>query len=836
MAIVNRFSIKSRLMILLLFVSLGSVLTTGILSWLRFRKSFEERTFAQLTSIRAAKANEIESYLLNLRSQIEILSEDRMVIAAMVDLNSAYKDLQSQIIPSDWVQKIEDFYAEDFFPRLAETTQGKQILANYSPTKQSAQYLQYHYIANNSFPTEKKKNLIDAQDGSDYSKFHSEYHPIFRNITQKFGYGDLFLIDFNTEEIVYSVEKKTDFATGLQRGPYRRSNLAAIVEKVKDNPGKGFVQVVDFKPYAASIGIPTTFFATPIYNGPHIVGILAIQFPVDQLNDILTVNQKWDGLGETGEVYLVGSDFLMRSLSRFLIQDPQGYEANLREAGLSDNTIALIKKLQTSVLLQPVKTKAASSAIAGISGTTVVDDYRGVRVLSAHAGLKIEGLEWGIIAEINSSEAFEPLYALQTYLIILAAIILLLVIWLSNIAVQNLVKPIQTLIDATSNVEAGQQTLELNWRRRDEFGQLGQAFDRMIRQIGNKTELLERKEQENKALLLNFLPDVVVARIRQGESEIADSISQVTVLFAQITGLTELSQRKSVREVASILTQLINAFDEQAEQYGVEKQNAIEANYVAVCGLSRAYLDHVERTVNFALRILETLQSLNKQHQIDLGLRIGIHSGAIMAAIIGTRNFSYRLWGETVQVAAHLNNQSILGTNSIVVTQPISESLADQHLFVPYHSVEIENLGQFASWLLVTRSGILSEQINLVESSFNKLLPEAESTAQIFYERLYEIAPTVRSMFKGEVTERKAQLWYILKTAVNGLSDLEELVPKVQDFGRRYIGHRVKKKDYEHVGEAWLWTLEQKLGQNFTPELKKAWISVYTLISGVLSR
>ena len=836
MAIINRFSIKSRLLILFLLVSLGSVLATGILSWLRFRQSLEERTFAQLTSIRASKAHEIESYMRSLRSQLEILSEDRMVIAAMVDLNSAYKDLQSQIIPREWLKKTEDFYAEDFFPRLAETTQGEQILANYSPTKQSAQYLQYHYIANNSFPIAEKKNLTDAQDGSDYSKFHSEYHEIFRNIIQKFGYGDLFLIDFNTEEIIYSVEKKTDFATSLQRGPYRRSNLAAVVEAVKDNPGKDFVQVVDFKPYAASIGVPTAFFATPIYNGPHIVGILAIQFPVDQLNNILTGNQTWDGLGTTGEVYLVGSDFLMRSLSRFLIQDPQGYEANLREAGLSDNTIALIKKLQTSVLLQPVKTKASNSAIAGVSGTTIVDDYRGVRVLSSHEGLKIEGLEWGIIAEINSSEAFKPLYTLQTYLIILAAIILLLVIWLSNIVGQNFVNPIQTLIDTTVNIGAGKQKLELNWQRKDEFGQLGKAFDSMIQQIGSKTELLERKEQENKALLLNFLPDVVVARIRQGESEIADSITQVTVLFTQITGLTELSQGKSAREIAAILTQLVNAFDQQAEQYGVEKQNTVGVNYVTVCGLSRGYLDHVDRTVNFALRLLEILQSINQENQLDLGLRMGIHSGAMMAAIIGTQNFSYRLWGETMQVAANLNNKAVLGTNSIVVTQPIYESLAEQHLFVPYHSVEIENLGHFTSWLLVTRSGIFAEQINLVETSFRKLLPEAESTAEIFYERLYEVAPTVRSLFKGEAQERRAQLWYILNTAVDGLSDLEELVPKVQDFGRRYIGHRVKKKDYEHVGEALLWTLEQKLGQNFTPTVQKAWSSVYTLISSVLSR
>ena len=122
MALVNRFSIKSRLMVFLLLVSLGSLLATGILSWLQFRKAFKERTFEQLTSIRASKANGIESYLLSLGSHVEILSKNTMVVSAMVEFNSAYKKLQTQVIPREWSQKIENFYGQDFFPQLAKTT------------------------------------------------------------------------------------------------------------------------------------------------------------------------------------------------------------------------------------------------------------------------------------------------------------------------------------------------------------------------------------------------------------------------------------------------------------------------------------------------------------------------------------------------------------------------------------------------------------------------------------------------------------------------------------------------------------------------------------------
>ena len=713
MVLTNRLSIKSKLMALLLGISLSSVLATGIVSWLRFKNTVESRMFKQLTSVRVSKSNQIESYIQSVRNHVETLSEDFMVISAMVEFNSAYKLLQNEVIPNQWREKIGDYYRQEFFPRLSKNIPGEQVLTNYSPREQAEQYLQYHYIANNSFPVGEKNKLNDAKDGSDYSKFHQKYHGNFRNIIQKFGYYDLFLIDFNTGEIVYSVEKETDYATSLQRGAYRRSNLAKIVEAVKDNPGKGFVQVVDFKPYSPSYAVPAAFFAAPIYNGPHIVGVLAVQFPVEKVNEILTVEQNWDGLGKTGEVYLVGSDLLMRSVSRFLIEDPKGYETKLRESGLSDRTIDLIKRLNTSILLQPVNTEAARSAIGGVSGTTIVNDYRGIEVLSSYEKLKIQGLEWAILAEIDSSEAFEPLYALQTYLIILAAIIILLIIAFSNLLAQNFVKPIHTLINAGNRVKQGEYDVKVDLARQDEIGELGQAFNSIMNGIRVQGELVKQKKQDNNALLLNFLPDTVVARIKQGEQQIVDFIPQATVLFARIVGISQLSASNKTKEVLLIFNKLVNAFDENARKYGVNKQNTTGDYYVAVCGLSSAYLDHVERTVKLALQMLETLDAINQEHELDLGLRIAIHSGSLMAGIVGIQNFTYQIWGETVDIAANLSNK--LSANGILITQIVGENLSDQYFVVNHNTVEIEGLGELPTWMLVAPSKN-SQQLHTIES------------------------------------------------------------------------------------------------------------------------
>ncbi len=832
MVLINRFSIKSKLMVLLLGVSLGSLLGAGIISWLQFKKTVESRVFQQLTSVRVSKSNQIESYIQSLRNHIETLSEDSMIISAMVEFNSAYKELQNQVIPNQWRQKIEAYYRQEFFPRLSKNVLGEQVLTNYRPTAQAEQYLQYHYIANNSFPVGQKSKLIDPEDGSDYSKFHQKYHRQFRNISQKFGYYDLFLIDFKTGEIVYSVEKETDYATSLERGPYRRSNLAAILSAVKDNPGKGFVQVVDFKPYAPSYGVPAAFFAAPIYNGPHIVGVLAVQFPVEKVNEILTVEQNWDGLGKTGEIYLVGSDLLMRSVSRFLIEDPKGYEAKLRQSGLSDRTIALIKQLNTSILLQPVKTKAAELAIVGVSGTVIVNDYRGVEVLSSHGKLKMQGLEWGILAEIDSSEAFAPLYALQTYLIILTAIIILLIIGFSILVAQNFVNPIQTLINAGERIKQGERDVEVKLERQDELGELGQAFNSIMGDIRIQDELVQRQRRDNNALLLNFLPDTVVARIKQGEKQIFDAIPQVTVLFARIVGLSQLSQHKQNREILAIFNQLITAFDENAEQHGLSKQSTVGDNYFAVCGLSRAYLDHSERTVKFTMQMLEILDAINAEYQVDLGLQIAIHSGSLMAGIIGTQQFAYRLWGETTNIAANLSNQ--VGINGILITQPVHDNISDQYLFIKHKPIETENMGELPTWILLTPKGKFSRQVELVQSSLIQLLPQSDSTGKLFYERLFEVAPETRSMFKGDMVLQRRKFMEMLQIAVNGLSNLENILPRIQDLGRKHGSYGVKEEQYETVTGALLWTLEQKLGQSFTPEVKTAWMSACNLLTGVM--
>ena len=123
------------------------------------------------------------------------------------------------------------------------------------------------------------------------------------------------------------------------------------------------------------------------------------------------------------------------------------------------------------------------------------------------------------------------------------------------------------------------------------------------------------------------------------------------------------------------------------------------------------------------------------------------------------------------------------------------------------------------------------QQIDLVQSSFKKVVPIAGTAADLFYDRLFEIAPEVRSMFPQDLSEQKKKLMAMLSTAVAGLSRLDTLMPAVQALGRRHGGYGVKAQHYASVGSALLWTLEKGLGEAFTPEVKDAWATTYIVLS-----
>ncbi|MDB9312239.1 adenylate/guanylate cyclase domain-containing protein [Spirulina sp. CS-785/01] len=687
---------------MLILVALISILIIGTLGWSWARSELKRNIFDHLTSVRTSKAYQVESYFKILKNHVETLCEDQMVVAAMKDFRNAYEQLYDiKTLTTQEHEALQTYYEQEFFPRLTERILGSPNYTTYRPDSKPSEYLQYQYITANPHPVGQKDALENAQDGSVYTALHDRYHKLFKHLVKKFGYYDLFLIDPETAQIIYSVYKETDFGTSLENGPYSRSNFARLVSDVRDNPDPGAIQVVDFAMYKPSYFAPAAFMGGPIYDGTNFVGILAVQMPVDEINRVLTGNQRWkqDGLGESGETYLVGTDYLMRSVSRFLIEKPEQYKETLRSIGFPRSTVQLIDQLDTSILLQRVKTEAAKASLSGQEGTQITDDYRGVPVLSSYAPLHIEGLEWAILSEMDLAESYAPVYSLTTYLFLSTVILILVLTLIAGITATRFVKPIDALIAASHKAQVEDGEIEMLLESDDEFGELAGIFNDLVYRMREHIEQAEQRYRKSQTLLLNFLPFEVLRRIDQDEKNIFEQIHPVTVLSAKVIGLGQLVHQYPPERVSQLLNELLNSFDGIAQKSDIDRFKFASDRYLAVCGLSKPRLDHERRILDFALKILDQIQTYNNLHQTSLSLCIGIDTGTVITGLLDTQPISYDLWGEPVAFASLLMDHAEI--NTIVTTNVIHERLQDFYNFHKGNILAFEGQEQM-TWILKT--------------------------------------------------------------------------------------------------------------------------------------
>lgn len=707
----TQLSIKSKLILMLLAVSGLSTLITAYLGYRSGQTNLTDRVFSQLTSVRASKAYQIESYFKTIRHHTQTMSENPAIVSAMAEFDAALAELDTVVVPPQADGAIAKYYQDELLTRLAKVEEGTPILQSYTPQTAAGRYLQYHYIAANPNPVGKKHLLTQATDGSDYSDLHARYHPIFRNLIEKFGYYDMFLIDPDGN-IVYTVFKETDYISNLQTGPYKDSNLARLAARVQTSKERDYAWIEDFEPYTPSYGAPAAFIAAPIFDQSKLIGVLAFQMPVNEINAVMTGNQDWesDGLGETGETYLVGSDGLMRSVSRFLVQDPEGYADSLRAIGVKEDDITRIDQYGTSILQQTVETEAVEEALTGQEGTQIIDDYRGTPVLSSYAPLEIEGLDWAILAEMDLAEAYAPIYSFKRQILVSATLLLLLVTLLAMGLAHLFVRPIQKLIDSARKVAAGELDTIAVPEAEDEFGELGESFNAMVRSLRTQTNLVEQKNQENEQLLLSVFPAAIAKRLQRGEKNIAEDLSNVAVLFADLTGFAKLSAALSAYESVSILNDLIGAFDEAGDRYGMEKIKTIGDSYLTVCGLSVPYLDHDKRAIDFGLDLLGIVRRFNLERGFQLNVQIGINSGDVVAGIVGRNKVIYDVWGDTINLASALRDHAPPG--GILVSEGVHQRLYDLYQFEPVGNLDANGSGKLPAWRLKsTRLPVDAEEL-----------------------------------------------------------------------------------------------------------------------------
>lgn len=691
----QRLAVQSRLIVLLLIVSLGSILAIG---WIGYRSAREALTHAvqqQLQSVRHSKTTALVDTLEGLREQALSLSDGRMATEGMAAFRRGMAGLTDAALEPSQEEELRNWYVEAFIPDLEKHLGGSPQVEQYLPSSPRERYLQYHYL----LPEARRSGADrrDSVDDSEYAIVHAAVRERMARAAALFGYEDILLIDDDTLEVVYSLRKRPDFATSLKNGPYAATNLARAAGALAHSRDKDASRFVDIEPYVPDAGLPVGFVLSPIFDGPEMIGILALEFPVERIVDITTGRFQWakEGMGRTGECYLVGPDLSMRSRSRFMVEDPEAFIRSLRQSPLPAATVDQIERQGNVINQLPVRTRAAEEALRGREGLAVIDDYRGVPVLSSYGPLDLDTLRWGVIAEIDVEEAYAPIrdYARRalvaaTALALASALVALVASWL-------LVRPLRRLADAARRIGAGEDGVHVDVDSHDEFGELARTFNGMSDSLRRQRKALEEQAAENQALLLNILPAGAVAQRRGGDEKATRQFADVTVLVAEFGGLDAASGPDAESRSLELVCDLVAACDEAAERAGVEKVRAVGSAYLAVCGLSVPRPDHAARVVAFARDLSRIVDAFNRQHGTTLSVSAGINSGPVVGGVVGRHKFLYDLWGDTVAIASRL---AARGEANVAVTQPVRDRLADAWAFEGPREVALGAKGSVPVW------------------------------------------------------------------------------------------------------------------------------------------
>ncbi len=547
--------IKTKLIISFILIGLTPFVYMGLTSYINSSKALEEKSYNQLVSIREIKKTEVLNYLNLLKNQILSTRKNDFVVDSTENFIDYFANIKEDLNLSDenldeYKTKLNEYYKLDFNKKFLEINNENSNYTNYfNKLDEKGLILQYLYIKNNPNPLGSKDLLIKSTDNSSYSQLHEKIHPFLSDYLNRFGYYDIFIIDIDTGHIVYSVYKELDYATSLITGPYQNSNLAKAFTEAKKINNKEDIYVSDFETYYPSYNSPAGFIATPIFNkNNEKIGVLAFQFPIDELNRIM--NQR-EGMGESGEAYLVGSDKLMRSDSYL---DP-----------VNHSVINSFKNTK----LGAVDTVATTKGIKGETGEEVILDYNGNYVLSSYTPINFNNLKWVLLVEIDKKEVFSSITKFFRLFIISLITGTIIIFIISLIFGNRLSKELSVLSVNMKEVAEGEADLtkELEIVSMDEIGQVSAYYNKFIKKLltivlstKNSAEKIKSETEEisksmdnlvkgRESIHFGSLNERVEEGINQLESHVKEAMDKVRNQTASAEQVMA-----SIEEISSTLT------------------------------------------------------------------------------------------------------------------------------------------------------------------------------------------------------------------------------------------------------------------------------------------
>jgi methyl-accepting chemotaxis protein len=553
----------------------------GLLSW-QARTALENEAYSKLEAMRENKRAAVERYFKDIEHQILSFSEDGMVVDAMRELPDLVKAFREQNgVDAQEAKRmsagIRSYYERDFAEEFNDRN-GSQAPVDEMLSGLDADTLamQYFFIKDNPNPLGSKEKMDrHSKDASDYGKLHEKIHSIIRNYLTYFGYYDIFLVDLESGRIVYSVFKELDFQTSLRDGPYADTNFGEAFRAAAALKGRDEFVLVDYRQYVPSYQDPASFIASPIFDGDKKIGVAMFQMPIARLNDIMGERA---GMGETGETYLVGPDFLMRSDSHL--------DAENR------SVVASFHRPESG----RVETEEVRTALGGGEGAGEAKGYHGERVLSSYGPVEVGGLRWALVADIQSGEALAPIARMTGWGMALAALGLALVggggIWVAG----RLQRPVRQVEATLLALAQGDVSVAVEHRSNDEIGEMAEACRSMVAANRQMSETIGRLaegdwsttvEVKSEKDVLGQALHRMIGQVGETLSRVGGAVREVSSGAGQIADASQ-SLSQGATEAAASLQQITSSAAQIGQQARQNAETATQANQLATMAKSSA--------------------------------------------------------------------------------------------------------------------------------------------------------------------------------------------------------------------------------------------------------
>ena len=673
----NMKSIKFKVTSLMAVALLVMTISILSISVNRTSDALVKSNMALLDAVKESKKEHIVDFFSSIENLLLSRTADSATVQALWSLDEGFEELEEmQDVSSEEIKSsLLKHYKNEYINRINFDIKGaktKQTADKYLPKGTSAQIAQYLYIVENENAIGQKDKLVMSRKHKEtYSANHVQVHPVYKKILDNYGLYDIFIVNANGD-VVYSVFKEKDFGTNLINGVYSDSGLAEAFKKASKIKN-GEVTFADFKPYEPSYNEPAIFLASPLYFRDSFEGAVIFQLPKEKISNVINFNGDFEkaGLGKTGKASLISIDGAMKNDSRFLktMTDP-----DVKAAG---TTISVVK----------INSKSADAIKKGASGSWIVDDHRGIKVLSSYGPIEVFGQSWGIIVDIDEAEVLENVNEIRNIILGISAIIFVVLLLISIFLIQKaIILKLKTLQDASYDLAEGEGDLtqKISVPKGDEISEVAQNINAFIDKV--RSTVSEAKTSSSQNTDISQTLSDTSSSMKEKATEESELVNRVSLEGKELQNVLadSIEQAKVTKEDIDSAGNILRGANKQI----VNLANEIQERAKDELELSHK-LEQLSADATQVKDVLTVISDIADQTNL-LAL-----NAAIEAARAGEHGRGFAVVADEVRKLAERTQKSLSEINATISV--IVQSVIDASDNISKNAKAIEELSGYAS-------------------------------------------------------------------------------------------------------------------------------------------